>query len=475
MDKSLNNSVRALPSVQELREKLNNVNGSNARATLEQIFDEGTFIELGVFTKRKFSEIIPEEKESLLEGVICGYGAVNGRLSFAFAQDDSRLNGAIDENHAKKICDLYDLAMKNAAPVIGIFASSGANIFEGVSALAAYGRIIKSVSDASGAIPQIAIINGACVGTSASIAAMFDFVIKVKNAPYYVTDPSLNKNAAELSAITAVAENSNEAAGYARALMEYLPDNASSEISVADCTDDLNKALDEAAANDARYLISSISDNGQYIELYANYAKEMITAFSTIGGVRCGVIATDFSIDEGRITSDGANKATKLISFCDAFNIPVVNLVDSMGLSTSENGNRYASDIAKLSIAFAQAEIPMVTVILGHAIGASYALLGSKAIGADVAYAIDTAEISALPSDASVAFAWNNKVSTETSRGELEQEWRTSLASPVAAASVGEIDDIISASEIRARICSALLMLAGKGEMIFAKHSTLPL
>lgn len=211
------------------------------------------------------------------------------------------------------------------------------------------------------------------------------------------------------------------------------------------------------------------------MELYAGYASEMITAFAIIGGVRCGVIATNYAINEGRITADGANKAAKLISFCDSFNIPLVNLVNSMGLSMSENGTRFASDLAKLSLAYAQAEIPMVTIILGHAIGAAFTILGSKAIGADIAYAIENSEISALSSSASVAFAWNNKVTLETSRKSLEEEWKASLASPVAAASVGEIDDIIGASEIRARICSALLMLAGKGEIIFSKHSVLPL
>ena len=476
MDKSLNYSARVLPTVQELKEALNATEKSDTRSLISQIFDANTFIEIGAFTKRKFNEVVVNEKENLLEGVICGYGAINGRLAFAFAQDTTRMKGAIDENHAKKICELYDLALKNAAPVVAIFNCGGADIFEGAASLAAYGKIMKSVAEASGAVPQIAVVNGACIGTSASIAAMFDYVVKVKQSSFYVTAPEFNKSAnAELSAISAIVDDASSAALHIRSVMEYIPDNASSDVCVCECTDDLNKLIDESAANDIHTLISSVADNGRYMELYAGYASEVVTALATIGGVNCGIVATDFAINEGRITSDGANKAAKLVSFCDAFNIPVVNLVDSMGLSIDENGNRYASDLAKLSLAYAQAEIPMVTVALGHAIGAAFTILGSKAIGADIAYAIESSEISALGADASVAFAWNDKVSLEKSREELEAEWKASLASPVAAASVGEIDDIISVSEIRARICSALLMLAGKGEIIFAKHSTLPL
>lgn len=462
--------------MQELKEALNATENSDSRSLLAQIFDAGTFIEIGAFTKRKFNEVVVDEKENLLEGVICGYGAINGRLAFAFAQDASRMKGAIDANNAKKICELYDLALKNAAPVVAIFNCSGADIFEGAASLAAYGKIMKAVSEASGAIPQMAIINGACIGTFASIAAMFDYVVKVKTSSFYVTAPELNKSAgAELSAISDIVDDASSAALHIRAVIDYIPDNASSGISVSECTDDLNRLISDTAADDVRTLIASIADNGRYMELYAGYASEIVTAFTTVGGVNCGIVATDFAVNEGRITSDGANKTAKLISFCDAFNIPLVNLVDSMGLSINENGNRYASDLAKLSLAYAQAEIPMVTVTLGHAVGAAFTLLGSKAIGADIAYAIESSEISALSADASVAFAWNNKISLETSREELENEWKSSLASPVAAASVGEIDDIISTSEIRARICSALLMLAGKGEIIFAKHSTLTL
>ena len=191
----------------------------------------------------------------------------------------------------------------------------------------------------------------------------------------------------------------------------------------------------------------------------------MICALAKIGGIPCGVLATDPSCDDGRITPTMAKKAAKLLSFCDAFSIPVVTLVDSVGFSihADQGGEIFASDLARLASAYASSRCPKVTVVTGRACGGAFAFLGSKAIGADIAYAVDTAEISALPSDAAVAFAWNDKVTSGEVREELVSEWRNSLASPVAAASTGEIDDIISASELRARVCSALYMLSFKG------------
>ena len=237
MDKSVKNTVQALPTAQELKELLKETESSDTRVLLSTLFDSNTFVELGAFTKRKFDELLSSDKGNALEGVICGYGAINGRLVFAFAQDAARKNGAIDENHAKKICNLYEMAIKNSAPVIGIFNSCGADIFEGAASLAAYGKILKAVSGASGIIPQIAIVSGPCIGLTSAIAATFDFVVKVKKAPLYVVSPELNKDQKALSAITAVCEDSASAAAYARRLMDFIPDNASNGVVISDCAD----------------------------------------------------------------------------------------------------------------------------------------------------------------------------------------------------------------------------------------------
>ena len=475
LDKSLKNTVQALPTAQELKELLKETESSDTRVLLSALFDSNTFVELGTFTKRKFDELLSSDKGNALEGVICGYGAINGRLVFAFAQDAARKNGAIDENHAKKICSLYEMAIKNSAPVIGIFNSCGADIFEGAASLAAYGKIMKAVSSASGIIPQISIVNGPCLGLFSAVAATFDFVIKVKNAPLYVISPELNKEQKEMSSITSACDDAASAAAYARRLLDYLPDNASNGILSTSCADSLDREISPALTQDIHALIASIADAGDALQLYSTFAPEAVTYFATIGGVKCGVVATDYNINEGRLTSKGAKKAASFISFCDAYSIPLVTLVNSLGLSVDEKCGCFASELAKLSMAYAQSENAKVTLILDRAIGASFSLLGSKALGADVVYALETSEISALSSEASVAFAWNDKVSLETSRESLVEEWKNSLASPVAAASIGELDDIISAEEIRARICTSLFMLSNKGKKVNGKHSVMPL
>jgi acetyl-CoA carboxylase carboxyltransferase component len=475
LNKEQKNMLRSLPSVDELKELLKNGEGSDSRVLLNTLFDANTFVELGAFTKRKFDELVSSDKENMLEGVICGYGAIDGRLVFAFAQDSSRMNGAIDENHAKKICKLYEMAIKNGAPVVALLNSCGADIFEGVASLAAYGRISKAVSEASGVIPQIAIVNGPCLGLFSAIASSFDFVIKCGNAPYYVTSPELNKDAKEISSIAIKANDEKESAAYARTILSFIPDNASNGVISEVSADAFDRAIDASLLSNARALVASIADSGRLLEIYSDYAPEMITAFASIGGVKCGVVATDFAVNEGRISSKGAKKAASFVSFCDAYNLPIITLVDSYGLDANAKCASYASNLAKLSMAYAKSENAKVTFILGHAIGAAFSLLGSKAIGADVAYALDSSEISALNSSASVAFAWNDKVTLDTTREELEAEWKASIASPVACASLGEIDDIISVSEIRARACSSLFMLSAKGKKVVGKHTVMPL
>ena len=467
-----------LPSAEELKAALQN-SGAEARANLTALFDADTFVELGAFTKRKFCEYQGLEHDEELEGVICGYGAIDGRLVYAFAQDSTRMKGALDENHAKKICALYELALKNGAPVVGIFDCAGADIFEGTAALAAYSRIMKAVSAASGVIPQVALITGNCIGSFATIAAMFDFIIKTKSANFYVTAPAFVGTKESQAPVTAfAADDRSMALMYARNLLNYLPSKVGEGVSIEATADNLNRMLgNRDFGGDVNAAIAAIADNGIFFETASDYAPVLTTAFATVGGVKCGFIGTSFVIDEGRITAAAARKAARFVDFCDAFSIPLITLVDSMGLAIcDENENApFSADLAKLALAYAKSTTPKVTVILGHAIGASFALLGSKALGADVAYALDDAEIGALSSEAAVAFAWNNMITPEKSRDDLIAEWRKSLASPVAAASLGEIDDIVSANELRARICSALMMLAAKGTVRPRLHTVNPL
>ncbi len=468
-----------LPSADELKASLAGSGSTEARAALKALFDADTFVELNAFTKRKFCEYQGLEHDDEFEGVVCGYGAVDGHLVYAFAQDSSRMKGALDENHAKKICSLYDLALKNGAPVVGIFDCSGADIFEGAAALAATGRIMRAVSAASGVVPQIAVAVGNCIGSFAAIAAMFDFVIKTKNANLYVTAPKFAGTADSQAPIASyAADDRNMALMYARNLLNYLPDKAGEGVMVEGTADNLNRMLgNRDFGGDANAAIAAIADNGIFFETSADYAPVLTTAFATVGGVKCGFVGTSYMVDEGRLTAAAARKAAKFIDVCDAFSIPVITLVDSMGLAIDDENEAapFSADLAKLAMAYAKSVTPKITVILGHAIGASFAILCSKALGADVAYALDDAEIGALSTEASVAFAWNDLINPDKTREELIAEWRKSLASPVAAASLGEVDDIVSANELRARICSALLMLSAKGTVRTRRHTVSPL
>ena len=479
MDKYTKPSFCGLPTAAELRANLDKSASSDARAQITAIFDEKTFVETGAYTKRGFSDFLNTEKSCEFEGVITGYGAIDGKLAFAFVEDASRMGGAMDERHAKKIVELYRLALSNGAPVIGIFNSNGADIFQGTSALAAYGKVMSVVSKASGVIPQIAFVAGKCIGTAAAVASMFDIVVKEESALLYVSSPALTGAQDAQDAIAAYTGSLDQCAGFIRTIVGFLPANSSVGIQCSDiCSDNLNRMLGNLDfAGEALSTISVIADNGVFIELSGSYAPASVTAFTTIAGVKCGVVATSFAKNEGRITADAARKIAKFVNLCDSFSIPVITIVDSYGLAIDkENETRFAPELAKLATAYASSTCPKITIIAGHAIGAAFVLLGSKALGADLVYATDSSEIGALATESGVAFAWDKYITEETTRDSLIEDWRASVSSPVNAASSGEIDDIISVNEMRARICSALLMLAAKGDAsLTARRKILPL
>ena len=497
--KHINNGdpvLAPLPSVESLRASLTASESSGTRKLIASLFDDSTFSELGVYTMRRFSEYGADQALSP-EGVICGYGAVDGRLVYAFGQDITRMDGAMDEKHAKKIIDLYDMALRNGAPVVGVFNSAGADVYEGVSALAAYGRIMKKVAEASGRIPQIALIAGPCTGSSAMLASMFDFTVTVQGVPFYVRDKRGSEGNVQTS--TFLAKDVSDAARDARVLLAYLPSRASDNIMQTATADSINREIGRVDFDgDLSRLVRALADNAVSQEITRDFCPEILTAFAFIGGVRCGVLGNRFVGEHRKIDAAAARKAARFVSFCDAFSLPIITLVDSEGFADigTHGVTSYSSDLATLSFAYSVSSVPKITVILGSAIGGAFTVLGSKSMGADVVYALETAEISALPTDAAVAFAWNDRVTLEedaklpadheiedtrnlppidTNRAELEARWRTSLASPVAAACRGEIDDIITLGEMRQKILSSLYMLAGKGVCGARRHPILPL
>ena len=442
-----------------------------SKERLEAIFDEGTFVEISAYTRR--------QKSDELESVVCGYGAVNGKLAFAFIQDSGRTKGAFGERHSKKIADLYSLAVKNGAPVIGVFDSAGATVYDGAAALAAYGKLMKNISDASGIIPQIAIIDGVCGGSSAIAAEMFDFVITVKdrsklfvNPPFVVGDTK----AAEQGYAAYSACDSADAYRFARELVLTLPEN-NSAIAYVDTADSAVRALDIDIENcTADELLSALSDDGRFLSLYDGYSENLKVGFASFGGILAGVVASD-NKNGGILDIKSARIAARLISFCDSFGLPLLTLVDSKGLDTSveaENAS-YASELARLAYAYTSSDNAKVTVVIGKAYGAAFTLLGSKSVGADMALAVPSAEISVLSPEASVAFLWNDKVG-EKSREELEAQWKEAYASAAEAANLGEIDDVVATEELRARICAALSMLSAKADSVpTRKHVNMPL
>ena len=466
LDKYANTEARALPTAQELRESLTSGENAKVRSRIAMLFDDDTFIEIGAFTKRGFSDFFATDKSNELEGVICGYGAVDGKLVYAFAEDAERMGGAIDDRHAKKIADLYEMAIKNGAPVVGIFDSNGTDIFAGTSSLAAYARIMKCVARASALVPQIAYVSGKCIGSAATIAAMFDFCVQERDAQLYVNSPELTGVKDAQHGLVAYSGEDSQCLTYIRTLLSFLPENSSVGADVNECSDNLNRMLgDVDFGGDAAAMLSAIADNNVYYEVSPSPEASISLAFATVGGVKCGIVAGSFKNHEGRICAHSAHKTAQFVNFCDSFSIPLVTLVDSMGLASfAENETGFADSLSELAYAYATSECAKVTVICGHAIGAAFALLGSKALGADIVYATDNSEIGALSAESGVAFAWDKYITVEKTRDELIAQWKAEVASPVAAASTGEIDDIISFSELRARICSALLMLSGKSK-----------
>ena len=459
-------------SVADLRDLLGA--DSAARAIIDGLFDNGTFAEIGSYVRRVTTAADNGVGASEFEGVITGYGAIDGRLTFAFVQDASRMKGAFGEAHAKKICNLYDLAQKAGAPVIGVFDSNGAKVEEGVAAVAAYSKVMKKAADASGYIPQIAVVNGVCAGSAAAFAAMFDFVVAKKDASMFVSAPFLLGSkatgicgAAKNGSIDVLCENTDELTAKTKAILSYLPQNAE-DGAYSENEDDFNRLtpeLEGVLGTDTKATITAIADFGAFFEVCSDYASEMICGFAFIGGVSCGIVANNCKVKDGAITAAAADKASGFVNLCGSYGIPVVTLVDSVGIeATAENEDAaYASSLASLAYSYAQAPTALITVIVGKAYGVAATVFGSKSIGADVVYATDNACIGAMAPEAAVQFLYADKLSAGADRAALVAEYKEKVSSPVEAAKLGEVDDIVVAEELRQRISAAIEMMIAEG------------
>ena len=431
-------------------------------ARLRAFFDADTFVEIGAYISR--SGVGGEA-----EGVTCGYGSLAGRLVFAFAQDSSLMKGALDGLHAEKILRVYEKALAVGAPVVGFFDCAGAVVFDGAAALAGYGALLRTVTEASGVIPQIAVINGICGGTMASVAALFDLTVMVKDTGrLYVTSPSLIGEevgtadyVAEKGNAALVAENEADAFAKVKGLLAYLPDNAESGTPELPCADDPNRRLALSDKTTAKEALESAADAGSLLELYAAYGTAVKAALAGFGGVSTLALALDGEMDLAAVV-----KMRRLLDLADALGLPTVTFVNCTGVAANAAEEpRMATELAQLARVMAEGTAPRVTAIVGAAVGAGFIFGGSRALGADLVLALPATEIAALGAPAAVAFLWNDRITSTLTREELEQEWRETKATPEAAAATGEVDDIVAPAELRARLIAALFMLADKGSI----------
>lgn len=462
----------------EYEEQLNRE--GNAYSRIASLFDAGTFVELGRFVKHEANEFGSENCD--FEGVVTGYGAVEGKLVFVYSQDFSRMKGAVGSAHAKKIAKIYDMAIKSGAPVVGIIDTAGAKIAEGVGALTGYGEIISASAKASGVIPQIAVVCGICSGAMAVVASMADFTIGAKNEGKFFIAPPFNlgdkSGTIELGAkngsVSIVEENDKTAVKTAKKLIAYLPSNNVEGTAYNETAD---VAVRETLGTTATEIAKSTLDCGSETEIMAEYGAPVKAYIGSVNGLSTGVVVVD-----GKLTPAGARKAAKFVSFCDNFSIPVITYVDCEGFEYSAENEKtpFASELSKLAMVYASSTNAKVTVVTGSAIGSAFTLLGSKALGADVVFATPEAKIAALSTEAALEFIYGDKIyGTENAlenKENFKKEWETKVASPVAAARNGDVDDVVEAAAVRGAVASALEMLSTKATKApYRKHGNMPL
>ncbi|MBO4355770.1 MAG: hypothetical protein J5850_02820 [Clostridia bacterium] len=439
---------------------------SNNYDKIRSLFDEGSFVEIGKYVGGNDCA-----------GVICGYGAVNGALTFAFSQNFSRNDGAFGENESGKICSLYDMAEKSGAPIVGIFSSAGVDISQGEKAMSAFGKFLSRISKLSGIVPQIAVIDGVCAGMMAVAASMFDIIIASEKSSIYTTPASALRFSGDNKAGTPMKALENggidiicpDPVAKAAELLYTLPQNNSQGLSYFTAADSLDRVTSDLDSIDSmRDVITELSDCGKFEELKKDCAPEVITGLSSIGYISTGIIATQRG---AVISAKGARKIASFISFCDNFMIPVLTLIDAVAFENDID----PAIVARLSSVYASSSNAKVTVYLGKAYGSVFTVLGSGSLGADVTIASEKAEISVMTPDAAVEFLYGDEIDSPVKRSELKSQWIADRATPLSMASIGEIDSVIPSCEIRKYIISAFNMLSAKADgKVNRKHSKLP-
>jgi acetyl-CoA carboxylase carboxyltransferase component len=461
-----------------------------ARERIEKLFDTNSFVEIGAFVKPRTTDFNLSIKEAPADGVVTGYGAVEGKLVYAYSQDATVLGGAIGEMHAKKIASIYDMALKMGAPIVAIIDSAGLRLQESTDGLEGFGNLFLKQSMASGVIPQITAVLGSCGGGASIIPSLSDFTfMTTKNAKLFVNSPNaLDDKSADFESY-ASASFHGEKTGLAdfifeseeicvnemRRLINLLPANNGEECPLFPVTDDPNREpleLNSVVGNglDAKTLITSIADNGEVLETKATYAKEVVTAFIKLNGSTVGVVGHQTTETDGALTINGCLKTITFIKFLDAFNIPVVTFTDVTGFEATAKAEQMGISkyVAKMTYVYASATIPKINVIANRAYGSAYVACNSKHIGADFVYAWPNAAISVMDASSAVKIMYADEINTSEIAGEViankTAEFSAMQGSPYAAASRGYVDDIIAPVATRKRIIAALEMLYTKSE-----------
>lgn len=479
-----------------------------ARERIHFLLDEGSFEEIGMMVTHRSTDFDMEREKYLGDGVVTGYGTINGRLTYVFSQDFTVFGGSLSETHAEKICKLMDMAMKNGAPLIGLNDSGGARIQEGVVSLGGYADIFYKNVQASGVIPQLSAIMGPCAGGAVYSPAITDFILMVENTSYmFVTGPNVVKTVtheevtseelggasthATKSGVTHFAcANEIEAINHVKKLLSYMPQNCE-EIAnhlpyeaADESRSQLNTLMPENASQpyDMREVIASVADTDSFLEVHAAYAENIVVGFARLAGRSIGIVANQPAYLAGVLDSNSSAKAARFVRFCDCFNIPLLVFEDVPGFlpGTDQEWNGIITNGAKLLYAFSEATVPRITVITRKAYGGAYDVMNSKHIGADMNYAWPSAEIAVMGAKGAAEIIFKREISAAENPEEkwLEKEklYSDIFANPYRAAERGFIDEVIEPSQTRVKLIKAFKMLENKVvNNPRKKHGNIPL
>lgn len=475
-----------------------------ARERIELLLDPGSFEEFDMFVEHRNTEFESHKSRIPGDGVITGWGTINGRLAYVFAKDFTVFGGSLSETHAQKICKIQDMALQNGAPIIGLYDAGGARIQEGVASLAGFGEVFKRNVLASGVVPQISVIMGPCAGGDVYSPALTDFIFMVQGAYMFITGPEVTKtvthedvSAEDLGGASVHAVKSSVADGAyendvvcleeIRRLYDFLPLNNREKPPAYPTEDDsarVEMSLDSLVPEtpnkpyDMRELILKVADEGEFFEIGEAFAKNIITGFGRIEGSTVGFVANQPLVLAGVLDSDASRKAARFVRFCDCFSIPIVTFVDVPGFlpGTAQEHGGIIKHGAKLLYAYTEASVPKITVITRKAYGGAYVVMNSKHLRGDVNYAWPWAEIAVMGAKGAVEIIFRKEAGDPEAIAARTKEYEEKFLNPFVAASRGFIDEVIRPHNTRKRIAGALRMLRGKQlPEIWKKHGNEPL